>query len=138
MRATISGLRIAVIALGCYWVLMFISTHIPANAVPPLHISNKFIVSDKFIHAVAFAGLAFLLSWALPTNSSRPFRNVLFAGVIGILYACLDELLQIPVGRTADWNDLWADCLGILFGLLLYTSVRHCLIRMQRSLFGRA
>ena len=138
MRATISGLRIAVIALGCYWVSMFISTHIPANAVPRLHISDKFVVSDKFVHAVAFAGLAFLLSWAIPTNSSRPLRNVHFAGVIGVLYACLDELLQIPVGRNADWNDLWADCLGILFGLLLYTSVRCYLIKMQRSLFGRA
>ena len=132
MKATISGLRIAVIALGCYWVLMFISTHIPASALPHLH------VSDKFVHAVAFAGLAFLLSWAIPTNSSRPLRNVCFAGGIGIIYACLDELLQIPVGRTADWNDLWADCLGILFGLLLYISVRYYLTRMRVSLFGRA
>jgi len=46
-------------------------------------------------------------------------------------------LLQIPVGRTADWNDFLADCLGILFGLLLYTSVRYYLTRMQIGLFGR-
>jgi len=137
MRATISGLRIAVIALGCYWVLMFISTHIPANAVPHLHVSDLH-VSDKFVHAVAFAGLAFLLSWAVLTNHSRPLRNVFLAGMTGIIYACLDELLQIPVGRTADWNDFWADCLGILFGLLLYTSVRYYLLRMRRSLVGRA
>jgi VanZ family protein len=132
MRATIHGLRIAVIALGCYWVLMFISTHIPPNQLPILH------VSDKLIHAFAFAGLAFLLAWAIPTNLSRPLRNVFLAGLIGTLYAFLDELLQIPVGRTADWQDFGADCVGILFGLLLYTSVRYHLIRMQISLFGRA
>ncbi|MFY8200362.1 MAG: VanZ family protein [Pirellula staleyi] len=132
MRATIHGLRIAVIALGCYWVLMFISTHVPASALP------RVAVSDKIIHAVAFAGLAFLLAWAIPTNLGRPLRNVFLAGLIGTLYASLDELLQIPVGRTADWQDFWADCVGILFGLLFYTSIRYHLNRLQISLFGRA
>lgn len=132
MRATIKGLRIAVIALGCYWVSMFISTHVPANQLPSVH------VNDKLVHVVAFAGLAFLLAWAIPTNPGRPLRNVFFAGLIGTVYASLDELLQIPVGRTADWQDLGADCVGILLGLLLYTSFRYSLIRMQISLFGRS
>ena len=129
MRATINGLRIAVIALGCYWVLIFISTHIPANAI-----TARLHQSDKLVHAVAFAGLAFLMAWAFPTSISRPFRNVFFASLVGILYAGMDELLQIPVGRIADWKDFLADCIGICIGLTIYTTIRNYLIKMRINL----
>jgi VanZ family protein len=126
MRASIHGLRIAVIALTAYWLLLFISTHIPIH-----HLMAKIGTSDKVIHAVAFAGLAFLMAWAIPTNLLFVSRNVLLAGVVGVVYAGVDELLQIPVGRTADWMDFQADCIGISIGLAIYTAIRDFLLRRK-------
>jgi VanZ family protein len=133
MRATIHGLRIAVIALACYWVLLFTLTHIPTNRLMSL-----FRISDKLVHLAAFAGLSFLLAWAIPTNRQRMMDNVLLAGALGLLYAGFDELLQIPVGRTADWFDFLADGAGIVLGLSFYTLIRSYLIRAQIQLLKEA
>jgi VanZ family protein len=126
MRATVHGIRIAVIALACYWVIIFVLTHVPSNRLMSLIGYN-----DKLIHASAFAVLAFLLAWALPTNRARFHENVMLAGALGMLYAGFDELLQIPVGRTADWADFLADCIGITVGLVSYTSIRSYLYRAR-------
>jgi VanZ family protein len=126
MRASIHGLRIAVIALATYWLLLFISTHIPVH-----HLMAKIGTNDKVLHAIAFAGLAFLIAWAIPTNLVFLSRNVLLAGVCGVAYAGVDELLQIPVGRTADWMDFQADCIGISIGLAVYTAIRDFLLRRK-------
>lgn len=123
MRSTIHGLRIAVVALAGYWILLFISTHIPAN-----QLMRRIHASDKLLHATAFAGLAFLIAWAVPTNKNRLSQNVVIAAAVGVMYGGLDELLQIPVGRTADWYDFAADCFGILIGLIVYTGLRSYLI----------
>ena len=108
MRATINGLRMAIVALACYWVLLFIGTHIPADRIfVPLNLS------DKVLHFIAFAGLSFLIAWAVPTNDAKLHQNIRLAALISVVYAGLDELLQIPVGRTADWMDFFADCFGV-------------------------
>ena len=130
MRATINGLRIAIVALFSYWVLLFIGTHIPSNKLlASMH------QSDKVLHLCAFAGLAFLMAWAIPTNMRKLYRNTLLAAFVTVVYAGLDELLQIPVGRTADWKDFYADCFGIGIGLLIYTFVRALILRAQWNLF---
>ncbi len=130
MRATINGLRIAIVALFSYWVLLFIGTHIPSNKLlASMH------QSDKVLHLCAFAGLAFLMAWAIPTNMRKLYRNTLLAAFVTVVYAGLDELLQIPVGRTADWKDFYADCFGIGIGLLVYTLVRALILRAQWNLF---
>ena len=130
MRATINGLRIAIVALFSYWVLLFIGTHIPSNKL--LALMHQ---SDKVLHLCAFAGLAFLMAWAIPTNMRQLYQNTLLAAFIAVVYAGLDELLQIPVGRTADWNDFYADCFGIGIGLLVYTLVRALILHAQWNLF---
>ncbi len=130
MRATINGLRIAIVALFSYWVLLFIGTHIPSNKL--LALMHQ---SDKVLHLCAFAGLAFLMAWAIPTNMRKLYRNTLLAAFVTVVYAGLDELLQIPVGRTADWKDFYADCFGIGIGLLIYTFVRALILRAQWNLF---
>jgi len=130
MKATIHGFRVAAIALGCYWGLLFLGTHVPAN-----RLLSQIGHNDKLIHAAAFAGLSFLMAWALPTNPNRPMQNVLWAAAIGFAYAPLDELLQIPVGRTADWRDVLADWIGVFLGLTVYTLSRAYVTRSQWQLF---
>lgn len=123
MRATIHGIRLAVIALCCYWATIFALTHLPAQNWMRVIGSH-----DKLIHAGSFAGLAFLLAWALPTNKNRYMDNVWQALVLIVTYAGIDELLQIPVGRTADWYDFAADVVGAMVGLFFYTVIRGYLI----------
>ncbi|TWU11403.1 VanZ like family protein [Symmachiella macrocystis] len=99
------------IVLIVYWSALFIGTHAPT--VP----SGVAEVSDKLLHYLAYGGLAFLL--AMDQNARGPLtwrrRGQIFAVVA--VYAALDELLQIPVGRTADIRDWVADILGALCGL---------------------
>ncbi len=130
MRATINGIRMAIVALVFYWVLLFIGTHLPADRIfIPLRLS------DKVLHAIAFAGLSFLIAWAVPTNEAKLHQNTLVAALIAVVYAALDELLQIPVGRTADWLDFAADCVGVCIGLGSYTFVRALIMRVEWEFF---
>ena len=130
MRATINSLRIAIVALVVYWVFLFIGTHLPADRIfIPLHLS------DKVLHVIAFAGLSFLIAWAVPTNDAKLYRNTFVAALIAVVYAALDELLQIPVGRTADWLDFAADCVGVSIGLGSYTFVRALILRAEWEFF---
>jgi VanZ family protein len=128
MKATIYGLRWAIIALAVYWVLLFIGTHIPARYLSQIR------ANDKLLHAGAFAGLSFLVAWAIPTRKVRSI-NVLIALFVTIVYAGLDELLQIPVGRTADWLDFYADIAGITMGLSFYVLGRSILLASGYRLF---
>ena len=84
--------------------------------------------NDKVIHIGAFSVLAFLLAWAVPTNHKRRSWNVIIATAIGVAYAAIDELTQIPVGRTADWADFSADLFGILAGIIVYVAMREAML----------
>ena len=127
MRATINGIRIAIVALLFYWVLLFVGTHLP----PDSRLLEKVHGNDKVLHALAFAGLSFLMAWAIPTDRARLHKNTLLASFATVVYAAMDELLQIPVGRTADWKDFVADCIGVLIGLTIYTIARSILIKLD-------
>lgn len=123
ISTTINGIRIASLCLLGYWLLLFAGTHIPRVHVPNVAGENN----DKVLHVIAFAGLSFLLSWAIPTKMSDRFRNVRMAALCAILYGAFDELTQIPVGRTADWKDLIADTVGAILGIIAYCIAREML-----------
>ena len=133
MRATINGFRIAIVALVGYWIMLFIGTHVPPN-----QLISQLRVNDKLVHGCAFVGLAFLMAWAVPTIKTRLYQNTCLAALITVIYAGLDEVLQIPVGRTADWKDFAADCVGIFVGLACYSIARAILIRTRWNLFSDA
>jgi VanZ family protein len=108
-------------ALVCYWVTLFVATHIPKL---PQVVER---ISDKAWHLAGYGILALLLAAATsPTLTVRGYSLLL-----GLLagYAIFDELLQIPVGRHCDALDWVADMLGALIGLgsfaLLATLSRH-------------
>ncbi len=126
MRANIYGVRIAILALASYWTLLAVSTHVPATLARAVQQTTKW--SDKSLHVIAFGGLAFLLAWAVPTHPKRKSQNVLVATAIGVVYAAIDELTQIPVGRIADWADFSADLFGILAGIIVYVAMREAIL----------
>ena len=132
MRSSVYGVRIAVLALAGYWALLVAATHLPVSVIHMLQETKRW--NDKVLHVIAFAGLAFLLAWAVPTDGKRRSRNVLIATLIGIVYAGIDELTQIPVGRTADWADFSADMFGILTGISVYVAMREALLASRSRL----
>ena len=102
--------------LGCYWLAMFIGTHVPRK-IPDLSLGWI----DKALHLIAFAGLALLLAinwqWAGRHLNSRHYLAV---WVLLMAYAVVDELLQIPIGRTASVYDWIADAAGAALGLFFF------------------
>ena len=112
-------------ALLAYWCLIFTLTHIPV--VPtglPAH-------SDKVAHLLMYLGLGFLLAlWFHNAGrvGVRFFVTVIF---IAAVYAALDELLQKPVGRTADIRDSLADIAGAIIGFVCFLITRALMQRRQ-------
>ena len=87
------------------------------------------IHSDKGMHLIAYAGLSFLLLLWISTIRKLEFRHFVIVFAVTALYAAADELLQIPVNRTCDVYDAFADCLGSALGLLSAVMVRKVLLR---------
>ena len=67
-------------------------------------------LNDKLMHVVIFAPFSFL--WM---RAGFRLNSVLVAG---FLLGAFIEVLQylLPINRSADWVDLFADCIGTLVG----------------------
>jgi len=111
-RRTWVLIALALVA-AVYWLAMFAGTHVPLSSTPTNHPYSL----DKFLHAAAFAGLAFLLAavgWAWGLRSWK-----LYAGVFAVLalYGLFDEATQALVwNRNADMADWVADMVGVALG----------------------
>jgi VanZ family protein len=125
------GFRTALLVLPLYWLVLAVATHLPVVRIP------RVAGGDKSIHFFAFAALAFLITWALP-NILKLRWNLLIGATIAIVYGAIDEFTQIPVGRTADVADWYADSVGAVFGVLVFAVVRFTWVRVRHSLNGRS
>jgi len=109
------------IALACYWLAMFVSTHVSGDIVPP-----PFPFADKIIHLVAHAVLAALLATTWQVSAGYlTARHLIWVWVIVALYALLDEWTQTFVGRQASALDWLADAAGAVLGLILFARLRR-------------
>ncbi len=125
------GLAILLIA---YWLAMFVATHVPRV---PRELSLM-PGGDKSQHLIAYAGLAFLIGSRQSFGDSLGRKRALFVFGIVALYGVIDELTQIPVGRTADVYDWLADVTGAVVGLGLLAALRAALSRRAESRRGSA
>ncbi len=132
VQLAIRGFRVASLLLAGYWLLLFVATHIPKP--PALRMQH----SDKVMHLVAYAGLAFLLCWAFPKDVKKPRAHLWAAWFVAVCYGAMDELSQIPVGRHADVWDWCADSVGALIGLLAYCVAKHLWIRFGHKITERS
>ena len=98
--------------LVAIWIVLAILTHIPIPQSAP-DIRNI----DKVIHLIAYFPLGLLLL-TCRVRGCQHWRGCLL--VIAI-YGICDELLQIPVGRTASVWDWVADMSGASLGLATTT-----------------
>jgi len=115
-------LRLASICLSLYWLAIFVGTHLPGGLSPRMYLN------DKVIHFGAYAGLAFLLAWAIPTRKDRMLLHILITLMVVVSYGCFDEISQkfVP-GRNCSFGDLLADMLGGAAGVSVYFFCRKML-----------
>jgi len=105
-----------------YWLAIFTVTHLPADKLPPIP------VSDKIEHMTAYGLLSILLFAALQTTGLSRGKTVALLIAMTMFYAVVDELLQIPVGRTCDIQDIYADLGGVAIAVVMCVVI---------DLFGR-
>ncbi len=104
----------ALALLVIYWLCMFVGTHIPQH---DLIVPEQ--ISDKLVHAVAYAGLTVLLLLNLFLRTSLRWYHGLIVVLTVAAVGIFDELTQIPVGREFDLVDWAADMIGALTGLAI-------------------
>jgi VanZ family protein len=108
--------KLAAAILIVYWIALVAGTHVPH---PPQLIFPR-AITDKWLHLMAYAGLAFLLSlnWAM----RRPWAWWHALALLGALaaFGAADEITQIPVGRDCDPIDWVADMVGATAGLAIF------------------
>lgn len=105
-----------------YFLLLFAGTHIPSNG--RVGLSHY----DKYAHFGGYAILTIvvLTSWEL-TFGTLKARHYFAVWLAATVYGALDEWTQIPVGRTCDMNDWFADVAGALTGIIVYQLLRPLL-----------
>jgi VanZ family protein len=117
--------KLCLLMLAGYWSALFYLTHTPPSKLPRL---PRIRMIDKWAHFLAYSGLAFLFLCSLKYRQRNSFSDLkLTFGVLAI-YGVLDELLQIPVGRTASFYDFVADLVGVVFGSLLAILLRKAMV----------
>lgn len=99
---------------------MFAGLSTPSSGVP--HVGNN----DKIIHALIFIGFGYL--WRRSGLTNR--QTVIW----GAVFAVLTEIYQalMPIGRSGDWEDAFADLVGVLIGLL-FARITGLLFRGQKQ-----
>lgn len=105
-----------------YFLLLFAGTHLPSTGP----IGPSFY--DKYAHFGGYAVLTIvvLASWEL-TFGTLQAKHYFAVWLAGTIYGALDEWTQIPVGRTCDMNDWFADVAGVLTGIVVYQLLRPLL-----------
>ncbi|GAB3776177.1 hypothetical protein GCM10028818_21370 [Spirosoma horti] len=96
--------------LAIVWtVIMLIGCLTPHSELPDELVNWN----DKAQHIAIFA--LFTLLWRLAG------LKLLTAALAGFVFGALIEVLQyvLPINRSADWADLFADSIGVVAGLLL-------------------
>jgi len=98
--------------------------------LPPIGIH----FSDKFLHFVVFGILGWFLARGLYHSKNEFIKKqfVIVSCIIGFIFAFSDEWHQSFVpGRSSEFLDWTADCLGILVSSLLYS--RFVKLRLQQK-----
>jgi VanZ family protein len=125
MRLQVSSRVWLLILLG-YWVILFVSTHIPNQLLGP-----PGRISDKILHFSAFCMLALLVA----LNAEWQFgemcwRHYAILAIVMAVFGALDEILQQFVNRHCSFKDWVADICGMIVGLWLYYIFRSSLRKL--------
>lgn len=101
-----------------YLVFMYIMTHLPKQKVP----KQLALAGDKSLHFLAFLALGFVASPVIQMHLRHRglYAYILPTIVFGLSYAWFDEVTQPLVGRWFDLQDILADGMGLVAGMLIF------------------
>ncbi|POY39278.1 glycine cleavage system protein H [Solitalea longa] len=108
--------------LALIWtIVIFILCNMRPSELPKA--SYFFRGFDKFVHAVFYFILTFLLARGFYLQSRFPLLKLLpvtFATFICLFYGGLIELIQLKVFtyRSGEWADFIADAIGTVLGII--------------------
>jgi len=118
---------LALVYLG----VLFLATHIPVSISLPETYLGPVTIEDKLVHLGLYALLTFfvLAGWELTLRRELEPKHYFAVWLVGTVYGMIDEITQIPVGRTGDMHDWLADVIGIIVGLLGFRLTHAALYR---------
>ena len=104
--------------LTLFWAaVIFTVSSIPSLKTPDVGISSP----DLLAHALEFGVFGYLLRQSFQAHNRSCRHAVVFAILIGTVYAMLDEYHQSFVpGREAAWSDILADIAGVILAQCLF------------------
>jgi VanZ family protein len=108
-----------------YWLGLFALTHLPV-ALPVIVVK-----SDKAAHFYGYLVLSVAIYASL---RAAGWRNVAVVSLaVALVYGAVDEWLQIPVGRSCELADWYADAAGAATGVAIAGLVAAWRERPRRS-----
>jgi VanZ family protein len=108
---------VAILAIlaACYWLAMFVGTHLPIRTTP---VGDPYSL-DKLEHLTAFAALAALLNAVAAAMGFRSWKASAIIICFIAIYALIDESTQVSP-RSPEVLDWIADVFGAVLGTTLY------------------
>jgi VanZ family protein len=107
--------------------LIVVVSYLALTPAPPKDLTLGW---DKFNHMAAFAALTIAAYGGVRVSLGR----LLLLSASLLAFGGLIEILQLFVpGRSCEWGDLFADSIGIAFGMLVAAAVFHVLRRSSRK-----
>lgn len=102
--------NVRIILFLYFGILTWLLLRAPQNEVKFFNFFSQ--LNDKVVHVISFIGLSFL------AKISFPKKNQLLIIGTSTLYGILIEFLQeyMKLGRTFEYSDMVADCIGCIFG----------------------
>src|SRR5262249_5653508 len=94
---------------------LFAATHVPAYRLPIVP------VTDKTIHTVSYGLLAIALMVTLHLRGKLTAGTGITVLAILLAYGAIDEWTQIPVGRSCELADWYADAAGAAVAVVCVT-----------------
>lgn len=105
--------------------IIFFGCFLPSDEIPNLNIP----LIDKWVHFIFFAGYSFL-ALCLFKKPSNMQKTMIFLS--SVLLGWIVELIQgsgLVRGRAFEWNDVLADGIGGLIGVLVYSLMSKWVIK---------
>lgn len=109
------------LSLSIIWALIILGLcSMPGQHIPSFNFL-ELLAFDKWVHAGMFFVLCSLIFFYLLQKNSSKNKIYMFLG-IAILYGGSLEIMQGTLfsHRSADWNDVIANTVGCIFGLIFY------------------
>ena len=123
--------RLLSLATAGYVCVLVYATHHPRPQ--ELLGEGSGVPSDKSLHFIAYFVLGLLASATLAAWGRWTLRDVVALAVGLVLFGAADEATQPLFGRFADVFDWFADCRGILAGLLAVAAILAVASPRRRS-----